>query len=210
MTTSPKKEADKKKTLILGGIIAILALGFGYQTLSERGMSIMTDDDDFKTALRTLTQKQDTLQTLLNDYSEIQHKKELFTRQKEDFWVTEKHGDVKSTAHRLVEQAAKAAGVELTALGNLTEQKVDDDMSMWSFSISTDASMVKIAQFMHELHSLKPAFNWGRCSIRPKSSKEPDVLHLQGTLSLTVLSDETLLGLLYPEGVASSTEEVEK
>ena len=193
-------ETDKKR--MVGGVllIVVLILVIFIQNASDSDQALWPNEDDIDTARRELRLKQAELQKKLNKVELARLKREAFSASRSDYWIIKRDGQIEGNIQRIVGEIETKAGFKLSNLSNITNEKIDEGISLYKLTISAESTIEPLIKFIDGIHKAKLKFHWQSCSIRPKSNKGSDDVRFQAGLAFVVIEDEKLIAELIGSG----------
>lgn len=190
------KGADKGRMAVGICVIIILVLIICLQNLSENELTLWQTEEDIADQSRALRMKQEELQKALNRTEQLRLMREAFSKDSMDYWLVERDGQVEGNIQRIVGDIGTASEIKLSTLTNLTNEKIEEGVNLYRFTISSETNMEALAKFMDGIRKAKPKFFWQSCSIMPKSRKGSDMVRLKGALNFLSISDKKLIKVL--------------
>ncbi|MFA4943208.1 MAG: hypothetical protein WC789_00730 [Lentisphaeria bacterium] len=125
-----------------------------------------------------------------------QTRRAKFQANHDDCWIPARHGNAETALGKIVEEAARQAGIRLTTLGEVrATSQGGEGVGVLELTVGATEPMEGIARFLAELAKAKPQFHWQRCTLRPDNPRAPRNIVLAGTLRVVTLTDPAVAEL---------------
>jgi len=147
----------------------------------------------------TLQQLQENCQDELNKGNKLVENQISFIKHSRDFWLSKRDGSAEVEAQKKVKDAAAAAGLQLTSVGQVRSETVAEGVIKLNLNIMAKASMQEITDFLAELQKIKPCFYWKSLSLRPDNIRNPKAVNLSGNVEFIGITDENTIKKLLGE-----------
>jgi len=122
--------------------------------------------------------------------------RDAFSEDGMDYWIVERDGPVEGNIQRLVGDIETTSTIKLSTITNLSNEKIDEGVKLYYFTINSDTNMEVLAKFIDGIRKAKPKFFWQSCSIRPKRGKDANQVSFRGALGFLCIEDKKLIKIL--------------
>jgi len=197
MGDKPNNQENIRGRMAVGiCVIIILVLIIYLQNLSENELTLWQTEDDIANESRALRVKQEELQKKINRIEQLRLMRDAFSEDGMDYWIVERDGPVEGNIQRLVGDIETTSTIKLSTITNLSNEKIDEGVKLYYFTINSDTNMEVLAKFIDGIRKAKPKFFWQSCSIRPKRGKDANQVSFRGALGFLCIEDKKLIKIL--------------
>ena len=189
-----KLKTGKNKTFVLVFFLIGLALII-FETSGERE-EFWPGENRISQELRDLKQQQLKLQKELNEAAALKYRRDAFTIQHRDYWISPRDGKAETEVQKIINHAAKVSGMKLTSIGDLRPIKITEDIFTMEMSIAGIDNVENVMRFSAELYRSNPKFYWQRCQIRPDNTKKSKNISLNANLRFLCINDKKTVDFL--------------
>ena len=194
---SENKFIKGRKSLLIsiGLVIAIIIIlevmesAFGLLSTTFMGQEMIAK----KTNDITLLQKQ--VQREQNTYREMLDREAVFKSSKNQFWITQRDGDINLSFQEKISTAAQNANVELSTSGSVQVSKISEDLSMGELEISCSGNMEGITKFIYALTYSTPKMYWERFSLRPDNYNNKGTIYMTCDVKFMIINNNNIISL---------------
>ena len=177
---------------IVIGIVIILVVLEGYCGLIS---TTFMGQEMAKKYITEILALQKQIQREQGSYRDILQREANFMSQKNEFWITQRDGDINQSFQEKISSAAKNSKVELSTAGSVQVSKVSDDLSMGEVEISCSGDMEGITRFIYSLTYSTPKMYWERFSLRPDNYNNKGVIYMTCDVKFLIISNKDIIDL---------------
>ncbi|HBM15336.1 MAG TPA: hypothetical protein DD381_03180 [Lentisphaeria bacterium] len=177
--------------IIIGVIIILSILESSFGLLSTTFMGQETIKEYTKEILGI--QKQ--IQIEQGAYRDILDREAQFISQKNEYWITQRDGDMNQSFQQKISSAASKASVDLSTAGSVQVSKISDDLSIGEVEISCSGSMEEITKFIYALTYSTPKMYWERFSLRPDNYNSKGTIYMTCDAKFLIISNKDIITL---------------
>jgi len=180
------------------GMIALLAgllLATLYWNL-DFCSGIWPGNATIKKELSRLKESQERLRKTIVQSRAQERRLQKFVAANNCYWLKSRDGNPEIDLRARIEKAARSAGLDLKAVGNLRTNKITDGVQGYEISISADADIKVLADFLAAVYQGTPRLYWDNLNLRPDNLQSPKLVMLNGTLKTIVVETPELVKLL--------------
>lgn len=170
-------------------ILLILEEWFGLLSVSFLGSSTIKKNIAEIKALQKKVEKEQA------EYVDILSRETQMLRQRHEYWVTSRDGEIHEKFQDKITSAAKSSKVELSTTGAVKLSKVGNGIMVGELEISCSGKMEWVVRFLHSLTYSTPKMYWDRFSLRPDNYNNPETIYLSGEVKFLIVDNKDILNL---------------
>lgn len=175
--------------IVLVIVLFILEGAFGLISVTFSGQSIIKKTSyDIETLQKQIQREQGV-------YRETLEREAKIIAQKDQYWITQRDGDINQSFQEKVSAAAKNAKVDLSTAGSVQVSKLSDDLSVGEVEISCSGSMEGITRFLYAMTYSTPKMYWERFSLRPDNYNQKGVIFMTCSVKFMIISNDKIIEL---------------
>jgi hypothetical protein len=145
---------------------------------------------------QALAQAHRDLQLRIDRACELIRNQESLLARSHEYWIASRDGNVELEPQKMIEDAAQKAGLQLASVGNVQSEKVGEIGQRMYLTVSAQASIGTIADFIGEIEARRPRFFWRNLTLRPDNIRTYGNVVFNGTLEFILILDEDTVALL--------------
>lgn len=183
------------KRAVISGLITMLVLVALYLNFDFCG-AVWPSERTIGRELTKLKDMQEKLRKTMDKSRELEGKIQHFAAAGNGYWLKLRDGNPEVDLRRRIEKAARAAGLQLKAVGNLRTVKIIDNVACYEISISADGEIKPVTEFLAALYQGTPRLFWDNLNLRPDNIQNPKMVVLNGTVKTIAVDAPDLVKLL--------------
>jgi len=178
--------------VILGVVVVLvlLEISFGLLSISIYG------HEKVKEISNAIAISQKQLKKSQEELGDVFEKEGSFIARQKEFWITERDGDVNQNFEEKITDAAKDLKIELSSVGTVQVNKVNDNLSTGEVDISCSGNTNNIIHFIYILSSATPKMYFERASFRPETTNGNRFLTMNCNVKFIIISNDEIVQLL--------------
>ncbi len=183
---------SRQRTLIYGAV-ALLVCALVFFSFGQPLLDQWPSEGKIQETAEKLKKRQLELQLEINRHNVLASKRDAYVKNSPLFWIDRRDGNPETKAQERIEDAAKAAGLQLNTIGRVQVSKIIDGLSYCDTSVQATAPVEQIMGFIEHIYKKYPRFYWASITLSPDNIKNPQKLVMNGNLRFISISDEDIV-----------------